>query len=368
MSFAWPLALLSLIVPLALLFAYIVGLRRRKKTTVSYGSLDLIKDAAPGKALWRRHIPAALLLLGLVALSIGSARPQAEITVPLSRTSIIVALDVSLSMCSTDVGPNRLAAAQDAARQFVEEKDDGTQIGIVAFGATAELVVAPTNDTGELVDAIDGFTTSLGTGIGNAILRSIDAVAEVNPDVPPANIDLSETVDRGEIEENDEFVPDIVVLLTDGANSQGVEPLDAAQQAFDRKLRIFTIGFGTPEIAEMICSPDQIGPGSFAPGLAFDDGRPDLGVTLDELRPFLVIDEPTLISVAETTGGQYFRAEDAEQLVAVFDQLPSQIVLQEQDTEITIGFVVAGFVLIGVALLFAWRRPIQASAAPADTA
>ena len=347
MTFAWPLLLLTLLVPLMVLAVYIVMLRRRKNRAISYGSLSLMKDALPTAAPWKRHVPTALLLLGLVSLAIGAARPQANVQVPLDRTSIILALDVSLSMCSTDVAPNRLTVAQEAARTFVENRDDGTQIGIVAFGGIAELVVPPTNDTQELVNAIDGFTASLGTGIGNATIRSLDAIAEVNPDVDRASIDLSDSVDRDAIEADGEFVPDIVVLLTDGANSQGVEPLDAAQQAFDRRVRVFTIGFGGDEIAEMVCAPNQIGPSSFAPGFGFSDGRPDLGgTTLDELRPFLVIDEPTLQEVAAITGGEYFRAADASELVNVFDQLPSQIVLQEEETEIAVVFLLAGLALL----------------------
>lgn len=356
MSFAWPLVLFTLLIPLVLALLYIRAIRRRQQVTISYGSLDLIRSAAPSTSNWKRHIPAVLFILGLIAASIGAARPNASITVPLSRTSIIVALDVSLSMCSTDVEPNRLDVAQEAARNFVQQRDEGTQIGIVAFGGAAELIVPPTNDTDELVTAIDGFTTSLGTGIGNAILRSLDAVAEVNPDVARSTIDLSDTVDRDAIAASGEFQPDIVVLLTDGANSQGVDPLVAAQQAFDRQVRVYTIGFGSDQIAEMVCAPDQIGPGSFAPGLTFDDGVPDLGATLDELRPFLVIDVPTLESVAEITGGEFFRAEDSEQLIDVFNQLPSQIVLQEQDTEISVGFALASAVLLLLSFGIAWRR------------
>lgn len=356
MSFAWPLLLLTLLIPLVVLIAYVVMLRRRKNRAISYGSLSLIREAEPGSSPWKQHLPTALLLLALTTLGIGAARPQAVVEVPLSRTSIILALDVSLSMCSTDVAPNRLAVAQDAARNFVENRDDGTQIGIVAFGGTAELVVAPTNDTGDLVEAIDSFNATLGTGIGNATLRSLDAIAEVNPDVERATIDLSGTVDRNAIEAAGEFVPDIVVLLTDGANSQGVEPLVAAQQAFDRRVRVFTIGFGGDQISEMVCAQDQIGPGSFAPGFSFSDGRPDLGgTTLEELRPFLIIDEPTLIEVADLTGGEYFRAADAEQLIDVFDQLPSQVILQEEETDISVLFLGAAFILFAAAVLVSMR-------------
>ncbi len=354
MSFQWPLLLLTLLVPALLLLGYILTLRRRKKQVISYSSLLLIKDADPSTASWKRHVPATFFLLALISLAVGTARPTVNAQVPLSRTSIILTLDVSLSMCSTDVLPNRLAAAQEAAREFVENKDDGTQIGIVVFGGTASLVVPPTNDIDDLVEAVDGFNTSLGTGIGNATITALDAIAGVNPDVERATIDLSDTVDRDAIAASGEFQPDIVVLLTDGANSQGVDPLLAAQQAFDRQVRVYTIGFGGDEIAEMVCAPDQIGPGSFAPGFSFNDGRPDLGdTTLDELRQFLVIDESTLTQVAETTGGEYFRAEDAAELIEVFDQLPSQIVLQTEEVEVTVGFLITAAVLMMAAYVSA---------------
>lgn len=352
--------LFSLLVPILLVALHVWSLRRRRREPVRYSSLTVVRAANPTGPTWRRHVPVALFALGLAALGVASARPQAVVEVPLNRTSIILALDVSLSMCSTDVQPNRLAAAQEAARSFVSARDDGTRIGIVAFGATAELVVPPTDDTDDLVMAIDRFTTSLGTGIGNATLKSIDAISEINPDVAPALQDLSDDVDRAELEASDDFVPDIVVLLTDGANSQGVEPLIAAQQAFDRRVRVYTIGFGSDSIAEMICAPNQIGPGSFAPGFGgFRNGSPDLGgATLDELRPFLVIDEPTLQSMADLTGGEYFRAQDAEQLLQVFNELPSQVVLQDEQTEISVGFAVAGLLalLTAGAVAMLWRR------------
>ncbi len=352
--------LLSLLIPALLLALYLFSLRRRRRNPIRYGSLTVVREAAPSGPSWRRHVPIALWLLGLAALSIATARPQSTIQVPLNRTSIILALDVSLSMCSTDVAPNRLAAAQEAARSFVSEREDGTRIGLVVFGGTAELVVPPSDDTAELVDAVDRFTTSLGTGIGNATLKAIDAVAEVNPDVAPAIQDLSDEVDRAEIETSDEYVPDIVVLLTDGANSQGVEPLVAAQQAFDRRLRVYTIGFGTDSIAELVCQSNQIGPGSFAPGFGgFANGRPDLGgTTLDELRPFLVIDEPTLQDMASLTGGEYFRAQDAEQLLRVLNELPNQVVLQDRESEISVGFVIAALFLLvaGAVTSLLWRR------------
>ena len=184
-------------------------------------------------------------------------------TVPIGRTSIILALDVSRSMCSTDVDPNRITVAQAAARAFVQDQAAGTRIGIVVFSGSAQLAVPPTTDRKALIGAIDGLTTSVGTAIGSAILKSLDAIAEVNPNVQP--VGDAPTGDVGPAGANG-FVPDIVVLLTDGANTRGIKPLDAVPYAIERGVRVYTIGFGTTQPAPLVCSRAQLG------GAALGDG------------------------------------------------------------------------------------------------
>ena len=171
--------------------------------------------------------------------------------VPLNRTSIILALDVSRSMCATDVSPNRLTVAQDAALKFIEDQADETRIGLVAFAGFAEIVVPPTNDKEILIEAIQSFTTSLGTAIGSATLKSIDAIAEINESVEMSAVDLSAMRNESGLE-IDFFQPDIIVVLTDGANSRGPRPLEAAQQAADRRVRIYTIGFGSNDPQQLV--------------------------------------------------------------------------------------------------------------------
>src|SRR6185312_3281644 len=134
---------------------------------------------------WKRRIPVALLVASLVVLSVGAARPNRSVEVSSSSTSILLAMDVSRSMCSTDVEPNRIAVAQDAARQFVDDQPGGVRIGLVAFAGIAGLVVPPTTDHGKLISAIDDLQTSRGTAIGMAILAAIDAIAEHNSSVAP---------------------------------------------------------------------------------------------------------------------------------------------------------------------------------------
>ncbi len=358
MRLLWPW-LLSLLLLLPLLVAaYIWILRRRQRFSVRYSSLSLIREALPRHSRWRRHLPFALFLLSLASLMIAMARPVAVVEVPLSRTSIILAIDVSRSMCATDVFPNRLTVAQDAALAFIEDQAPGTRIGIVAFADFAELVVPPTEDKELLRQAIENLTTSIGTAIGSATLKAIDAIAEVNPVVIPSGANLQ--IEGGpEQPEDRTYLPDIIVLLTDGANSRGPRPIDAAQQAADRQIRVYTIGFGSTDPREMVCTQQQLGSdvfggfggGGFGGGFG---GSPGGGFG-GGFRRFLLLDEATLRGVADLTGGSYYRAENADQLLQVFLELPSQITLQEQTLEITVAFLALGAVLAALALTLSLR-------------
>ena len=209
--------------------AYIWMLRRRRRYAVRYSSLSLIRAAMPKHSRWRRHLPVALFLIGITGLVIALARPMAVIAVPYDRATVILALDVSGSMCATDIAPNRFSAAQEAAKEFVLNQEPGTQIGIVAFAGFAELVMPPTHDQEALIQAIDGLTRARRTAIGSAILRSIDAIAEMNPDVAPVNMGRSaDDIAPTPVPEG-LYQSDIIVLLTDGSNNQGALPLDAAR-------------------------------------------------------------------------------------------------------------------------------------------
>ena len=356
MNLLWPwFLLLLLLIPLAIT-VYIWVLRRKRRFAVRFSSISLIREALPKYSNWRRHLPFALFLLGLASLITAIARPMAQIEVPLSRTTIILALDISRSMCATDVSPNRLTVAQEAALAFIEDQVDGTQIGIVAFAGFAEIVVPPTNDKEVLQDAIRNFSTSIGTAIGSATLRSIDAIAEINPAVEPSGLDLS--AENNEPPSGDEaYQPDIIVLLTDGANTQGANPLAAARQAADRGIRVYTIGFGTLNPGRMVCTQQQLGSDVFGGpfgGGGFGGG----GFGGGGFRRFLLLDEKTLRAVADLTGGSYFRAESADQLLEVFLDLPTQIVLQKENLEVSVLFSILGAILATVAVIFSmmWHR------------
>jgi Ca-activated chloride channel family protein len=304
-------------------------------------SITLIRAALPRRSPWRRRIPLWLFAAGLVVLAVGAARPQASVVVPSDSSAMLLAMDVSGSMCSTDVAPNRLTAAENAARDFVRAQPPGARIGLVVFTGIAALRVEPTTDKDALLAAIGSLRTSRGTAIGLGILTAIDAIAEINPNVAPTGVD----VPAGSPGSDGGYEPDTIVVLTDGANTQGVDPVTAARQAAARHLRVYTIGFGTTQPAPFVCTADQIGGDS-----AFGGNRPGQSRGFGGGRGNQGIDESTLTQVASVTGGKYFQAKDAKALTDVLMNLPSSIVLQHRHLEITVWFALTGAVLVLVAV------------------
>jgi Ca-activated chloride channel homolog len=351
LSFVWPLALLSLVVAPALLGAYWWLLRRRRKQAVRYSSVALLRSVLPRRNRWQRHLPVALLLASLVALAFAAGRPHLERSVPYARTSVVLAMDVSGSMCATDVEPNRLAVAQDAAREFVEDQPKDVRMALVVFSGFAELGVPPTTDRKVLVDAIESLTTGRGTAIGAAMLKGIDAIAEANPNVPPVGDAPEDGPPPTAVAPGaGGYVPDIVVLLTDGASNRGIEPLDAVPYAVERGVRVFTIGFGTENPATRSCTQAQLGGRVFGGGGGrFGGGRfggGGFGGGGFRARA----DLPTLQAVAKQTGGTFHNAEDADQLREVFADLPKDVATQKQLTEITWLFAALGALLAATAI------------------
>jgi Ca-activated chloride channel homolog len=388
MTFTWPLALFTLLLIPLLLGIYVGQLKKKRRSAVRFSSIDLIRASIPKRSKWRRHVPAALFLLGLSGIGVATARPQAKALVPTTRTSIILTLDVSRSMCADDVEPNRITVAQEAARVFIRDQPSGTRIGLVAFSGFAEVVVAPTTAKDDLLKAVDALTTSRGTVIGAALLKSLNAVASVNPDVAPVEDDNAATAgpdifgqppdpSAGEAAAPTDttpqgdppvpaggYIPDIVVLLTDGANTRGVDPVTAAKQAVSRRVRVYTIGFGTQNPSgSMSCTADQMG-GDFSfggggGGGGFGGGFGGAGGGgSGRLRRFLVTDEPTLKAVASMTGGKFYKAEDAKQLKTVFANLPRDVELQKRKIELSAGFAAFGALLTATAVFLSllWNR------------
>ncbi|HEX2989871.1 MAG TPA: VWA domain-containing protein [Anaerolineales bacterium] len=347
MSFLWSglLVLLGLIPLIVALYLWL--LKRRRRYTVRYSSLALVREAASHQSRWRRHVPFLLFLLAMTSLIMAMARPVATVSVPSNKATIIMAIDVSRSMCSNDIPPNRLEAAKNAAQSFIRSKIDGRQIGIVAFAGFAELIQPSTDDVRALETAIESLAPARRTAIGSAILRSIDAIAEVDNRIEPSDITQAALEEIPQAAE--EYVPHIIVLLTDGASNAGPFPLTAAQQAVERGIRVYTIGFGTNSNSSVMdCGADftegQFGGGGF--GFGFGQGGGGFRREIDEV---------TLRQIADQTGGTYHLASSAGELEEVFQNLPNYLVTTRETIEVSAFFTAIAAVLGILAMILSFR-------------
>jgi Ca-activated chloride channel family protein len=346
MSLSWPWALLALLAIPLVVAAWWLTRRRRRRGAVRVTSIALIRASLPGRNRWRRLIPAALLLLGLAVLGVGAARPQATVRVPSSSGTIMLALDVSGSMCSTDVSPNRLTAAEHAASAFIRSEAGGPRIGLVPFAGTAGVLVPPTADSGALLHALGGLYTSQGTAIGQGILTSLDAIAQVDPSVAPTGARAARARS---------YAHDVIVVLTDGSNNVGVNPQTAARQAATRGVRVFTIGFGTTNPAPLVCSNSQFGGfGGGGYGGGFGGRNP------------LVADHDALRQIASITGGRFYRAQNSDQLKAALGNLSGTFTIIREHRDIASWFAGFGglFIAAALALSLWWNRTRQPSGRP----
>src|SRR5215470_8318617 len=344
MSFSWPWALLALLVIPLMFAAWWLTRLRRRRAVVRVTSIALVRTAAPGRSRWRRRIPAALLTLGLAVLAVGAARPQATVPVASSSATIVLALDVSGSMCSTDVKPNRITAAEQAASAFIKSQaGGGPRIGLVAFSSTAVVLVPPSADSKQLLSALDGLTTSFGTAIGEGILTSLDAIAQVDPSVAPTGATASRARGAG-------YADDVIVVLTDGSNNRGVDPQTAAKDAARRGVRVFTIGYGTSNPAPLACGSGQFG--------GFGGVRSGFGGRAGGVGNPFDADFGALTKISKTTGGTFYRAQNADQLSRALTKLPAAFTIVRKHVDLASWFAVGGGLLIAtaVALSLWWNR------------
>jgi Ca-activated chloride channel family protein len=342
MDFLWPWFLLLLAMIPLIIVIYIVILRRRRRFAVRYSSLTLVREAMPRHSWIRRHLPFILFLLGVTSLILALVRPVVIARVPTDQATIILAIDVSGSMRSRDIPPSRLEAAEQAAIHFVQHQKTNTQIGLVAFSSFAELIQPPTNDQEALQTAIDSLTIGRRTAIGSGILESLNAIAEVDKAVAPSVSDPSTGVKVVPVPPGD-YAPDIIVLLTDGVSNVGIAPLDAAQQAVDRGVRIYTIGFGTPNGSVPF---GGFGGGGFGGGGFGGGGFGGNGFGGGFATG---IDDATLKQVAAMTGGAYYTAQSADQLESVFQKLPTYLITKHEVVELSVLFSALGGLLALVA-------------------
>ncbi|HUH97207.1 MAG TPA: VWA domain-containing protein [Anaerolineales bacterium] len=358
MTWLWPsfLYLLGLIPLLAV--TYILILRRRRRFAVRYSSLALVRAALPRSSWLRQHLPFIFFLLALTGLIAALARPVSIVSVPAGKATIILSLDVSRSMCSTDIQPTRIQAAENAALSFVQRQSSNTQIGLVAFSTFAEVIQPPTSDRNLLDAAIKSLLVGRRTAIGSGILTAIDAIAQVDKNVAPSITDANPGTEPAPVPKG-AYVPDIIVLLTDGVSNTGPLPLDAAQQAEDRGVRVYTIGFGTPNGSEfaMCQNSDQYGFGGGGYG-GFGFGGGGYGGFGGGFGGFgRGIDEATLKQVAAMTGGTYYTASSAAELQNVFKSLPTYLIMKHETTEVSVFFTAFGafFAALAVLLALLWH-------------
>ena len=330
MNLLWPEWLWSLLLLPLLVAAYLALLARRKKNTVRLASVALVKQALGSGPGWRRHLPPALLLLAVAVLLLASARPTAKIKLPSVQETIILAMDVSGSMRATDVQPNRLVAAQEAAKAFVAGLPRTVRIGVVSFAGTAAIVQPPTFSREDVVAAIDRFQLQRGTAIGSGLVL---ALASLFPD---DGIDLSQITGQkamppapGEKKDKKPFVPvepgsfssAAIILLTDGQRTTGPDPMEAAKMAAERGVKVYTVGVGTKN-GEII------------------------GFEGWSMR--VRLDEDTLKNIANATRATYFYAGTADDLKQVYQGLSSRLVVETKETEIT-GFLALAGALLAIA-------------------
>ncbi len=320
MHFIWSdMLVLLAFVPLFVVI-YIWVLRRRARYALRYPSLFVVHQAIDHKPRIRRHIAPLLFLLGLISMFLAFARPYTDVLVPKQAATVILTIDTSASMATHDIKPSRIEAAKAAARAFVLRQDPMPRIGIVAFSESANVVQAPTLDRQAVLAAIDRLNVDTTTAIGSGILVSLDAILhDSNPMLLAAAPALPPTpVPSGQ------HAPASIVLLTDGQNVVGPSPIDAAQTAAQRGVRVFTIGIGTTR----------------------NQGRSQGSPFNDDL------DEVTLRKIAQITDAKYFRASDEAALADIYQNLDPQIVLVKQKQELTIAFTAAAFLLNVIAGMF----------------
>lgn len=316
MKFLSPTWLLLLVPVVLLLAAYVVLQLRRKRYVARFSNVELLGSIAPKRPGWRRHLTFAMLLIALTVLALGVARPSAKVQVPRDRATVVLAIDVSLSMEATDVLPSRIEAAKRAAQTFVSLLPKRINLGLVAFGGNASVIVSPTIDRSPVQTAIKGLKLQESTAIGEAVFTSLQAISVFG----------QATTAKG-----DKPPPSRIVLLSDGANTVGRPVSDAIAAARKAKVEVSTIAFGT------------------------DSGT----VTYQGETIPVPADKPTLEQLAERTGGSFHTATSVQELEKVYSNIGQQIGYTTADRDISWRFLAGGVIVLmlaaGASLLWSGR-------------
>lgn len=318
MTFLSPGRLWLLLVVVALAAAYVFVQRRRQRYALRFSSSELFDNLTESIPGWRRHVPAAVFLLAFGTLAAAVAQPARQVRVPRERATVIVAIDVSLSMQADDVEPDRIQAAQQAAIRFIDELPPTLNVGIVSFAGTASVLVSPTVDRLPAENAINNLRLAESTAIGEAIFTSLEALRNAPPD------------------ETGEPPPARIVLLSDGQTTVGRPDEAAVAAAQEAEVPISTIAFGTSDGVVILDNPET----------------PQI-----EQEPTPVpVEEDNLRDIADDTGGAFFTAASLDELEDVYENIGSAIGYELVDREITDWFAAGALALLTLAgaMSLAW--------------
>lgn len=312
MSFIWPLMLLSLLLVPLLVGLYFRLLHRRQRATADLGPLGMVQSSSGSKIGNHRHVPPTFFLLGLTLLLFGLARPEMIVSLPRVEGTAILAFDISNSMAADDLEPTRIEAAKAAARAFVENQPPTILIGVVAFSNGGLVVQTPTDDQAAVLATIDRLSPQGGTSLGQGIFTSLNAIAG-----EAITIDETSLEDGAQSIQIEDYSSAVVVLLTDGENTEPPDPLEIAQVAAEAGVRIYPVGIGSLE---------------------------GTVVEVDGFSILTQLDEMTLQQIASLTNGVYHHAEDEESLQEIYQNIDLQLTINEEKMEIT--SIVAGISML----------------------
>ena len=310
MTFLSPARLLLLAVPVALLVAYLIAQRLRRRDVVRFTSVDLLASVAPRRPGWQRHLPAAGLLLALVCLTVGFARPTAATRVPRESGNVVLALDTSNSMGATDVAPSRLAAAVAAAKSFVNGLPHGLHVGVVSFDRTARLLVAPTADRATVLTSIERLELGPGTATGDALFTSLN------------------TINATPVGADGKTPPAVVVLMSDGTP---------------------TVGQGDESPEQTVTRANQAAKQAGVPVDTIAYGTSQGTVDLQGQQYRVPADPAALEAIAAATGGKAFTATTGGELASVYDQITRTVGYTTQHREVTAWFTGLGLLICALA-------------------
>ncbi|MFD4327551.1 VWA domain-containing protein [Nocardioides sp. NPDC058538] len=329
MRLTQPLFLLAL-VPVALLaIGYLVMQRRRIKYALRFATAPMLERLVPHRPRWRRHLAAGLVVGALAMLAVATTQPQVRAQVPYERATILVAIDTSASMSAEDMPPNRLEAAKSAAVEFIDQLPPRYNVGLVSFSSSARVVSSPTTDHALVARSIEGLgPPDGGTAIGETVFSSVNALRQVLDEAASAgpSASPSPSPDGSEDDTDESGSPAHLVLLSDGGNSAGRNPVAAAEAASEAGLPVSTIAYGTE------------GPSAALPG----------GQSVE-------VREDTLRELADTTGGEFYRASSADELREVYDDIGTLVGYHVEYREITVWIVIGAMVLAFVAAALSLR-------------